>query len=102
MMPQYAEPRCIHVTREMLDAIREYPEYPVGSRRWDDRVFHPAPMMAEYCAISTLWKAPPAFIEVIFLVLSLLENNVVQRAMKRVMRDEVHAQVAQIGREATW
>jgi hypothetical protein len=102
MMPQYAEPRCIHVTREMLDAIREYPEYPVGSRRWDDRVFHPAPMMAEYCAISTLWKAPPAFIEVIFSVLSLLENNVVQRAMKRVMRDEVHAQVTQIGREATW
>jgi hypothetical protein len=101
MMPQYAEPRCVHVTRELLDAIREYPEYPVGSRRWDDRVFHPSPTMAENCAISTLWKAPPAFIEVIFSALSLLENTLVQRAMKRAMKDEAHAQVAQIGREAT-
>lgn len=96
MMPQYAEPRCVHVIREMLDAIREYPEYPVGFQRWDDRVFHPMAGMVDYCAISTLWKAPPAFIGVCFAILSLLENAVVRRAMKWAMRDEAQAQFSQV------
>ena len=42
-------------------------------------------------AISTLCKAPPVFIELIFSALSLLENSLVQRAMKQVMKDLVIA-----------
>jgi hypothetical protein len=42
-------------------------------------------------AISTLWKAPPVFIELIFSALSLLENSLVQRAMKQVMKGDAHA-----------
>ena len=42
-------------------------------------------------AISTLCKAPPVFIELIFSALSLLENSLVQRAMKQVMKDDAHA-----------
>jgi hypothetical protein len=99
MMPRYLEPRCIHITRELLDTIREYPDYPVGSRRWDDRVFHPSPAQAENCAISSLWKAPPTFIEVIFSAFSLLENSLVQRAMTLVMKDETRAQGVQLGRQ---
>ncbi len=85
MMPQYAEPRAVHVIRTLLDTIRSYPEYPVGSRRWDNRVFHPS-IQSEDCAISTLWKAPPTFIELIFSALPLLENNLVLRAMNRLMK----------------
>jgi hypothetical protein len=40
-MPQYNEPVSIRTTRTLLDVIRNYPEYPMGWRRWDDRIFHP-------------------------------------------------------------
>jgi hypothetical protein len=101
LMPQYAEPRCAHVARELLDTIREYPEYPVGSRRWDDRVFHPSPTAPGHCAISTLWKRPPAFIELLFSALTVLDNTLVQRALTRVMHDETHTHLSEIGFEAT-
>jgi hypothetical protein len=40
-MPQYAEPFKHRVLRSTLDVIRNYPEFPQGSRQWDERVFHP-------------------------------------------------------------
>jgi hypothetical protein len=40
-MPQYAEPWKHRILRSTLDAIRSYPEFPQGSRTWDERVFHP-------------------------------------------------------------
>jgi hypothetical protein len=40
-MPQYAEPWKHRLLESTLDAIRDYPEFPQGSRHWDERVFHP-------------------------------------------------------------
>jgi hypothetical protein len=40
-MPQYAEPWKHRILESTLDAIRDYPEFPQGSRYWDERVFHP-------------------------------------------------------------
>lgn len=40
-MPQYAEPWKHRMLRSAIDAVRYYPEFPQGSRRWDERVFHP-------------------------------------------------------------
>ncbi len=40
-MPQYAEPWKHRILRSTIDAIRDYPEFPQGSRRWDERVYHP-------------------------------------------------------------
>ena len=40
-MPQYAEPWRHRILRSAIDAIREYPEFPQGSRTWDERVYHP-------------------------------------------------------------
>lgn len=40
-MPQYAEPWKHRILESTLDAIRDYPDFPQGSRRWDERVFHP-------------------------------------------------------------
>ena len=45
---------------------------------------HSSPTTVEECAISTLWKTPPVFIELIFSALSLLENTLVHGAMKQV------------------
>ncbi len=40
-MPQYAEPWKHRILQSTIDAIRDYPEFPVGSRTWDERVYHP-------------------------------------------------------------
>lgn len=40
-MQQYAEPWKHRILESTLDAIRDYPEFPQGSRYWDERVFHP-------------------------------------------------------------
>ena len=40
-MPQYAEPWKHRILQSTLDAIRHYPEFPQGSRTWDERVYHP-------------------------------------------------------------
>ena len=40
-MPQYAEPWKHRILRSAIDAVRHYPEFPQGSRTWDERVYHP-------------------------------------------------------------
>jgi len=40
-MPQYAEPWKHRLLRSTLDAIREYPHFPQGSRLWEERAYHP-------------------------------------------------------------
>jgi hypothetical protein len=40
-MPQYAEPWKHRMLQATIDAVRHYPEFPQGSRSWDERVYHP-------------------------------------------------------------
>ncbi len=40
-MPQYAEPWKYRILQSAIDAVRDYPEFPLGSRTWDERVYHP-------------------------------------------------------------
>ena len=89
LMQQYADPMCVRVAHAVLDVIRYYPEYPEGSRRWDDRVFHPDRTGEGFQPLSAFWKAPPAFVERIFSVFRLAENATVQWAAKRVYANEV-------------
>jgi hypothetical protein len=84
LMPQYNEPVSIRTTRTLLDVIRNYPEYPMGSRRWDDRIFHPDENGGADRPISSLWNAPPAYVEKILGCIRLLEKAVVQRALERM------------------
>ena len=80
VMPQYAAPLSLRTMRTLLDVIREYPEFPAGSRRWEDRVFHPDSRTGgEDRSVSALWGVSPAFIEHIFSVVRVLENSAVQR-----------------------
>ena len=96
LMPQCAEPVSIRTTRTLLDVIRNYPEYPLGSRRWDDRVFHPDENGGADRPISTLWKAPPAFVEKILACIRLLERPSVHRAAERIFRP---ATISELSRE---
>lgn len=62
-MPQYAEPWKHRILQSTLDAIRDYPHFPEGSRRWDQRVYHPD-SSGIMRPLSELWiaKRPPAYI----------------------------------------
>ena len=40
-MPQYAEPWKLRMLLSTIDAVRNYPEFPLGTRTWDERIYHP-------------------------------------------------------------
>jgi len=40
-MAQYAEPWKSRILQSAIDAVRNYPDFPAGSQRWDERVYHP-------------------------------------------------------------
>jgi hypothetical protein len=94
VMPQYTAPLSLRTARTLLDVIRDYPEFPEGSRRWDDRVFHPDWRTGDDRCVSALWKVSPAFIERIFSVIRVLENNTVQRAWGRLFGGALGAAAA--------
>jgi hypothetical protein len=80
-MPQYTEPYTLRVLQTLLDVIREYPDYSIGSRRWDDRVFHPDSTGAMR-PLAALWEKPPYYIRHFFSVVRLLETTPVRRALQ--------------------
>ncbi len=53
-MPQYKQPWKHRILQSTLDAIRNYPHFPEGSQRWDERVFHPD-KNGDIKPLSTLW-----------------------------------------------
>ena len=55
-MPQYAQPWKHRILQSTLDAIREYPQFPVGSRRWDERTYHPD-KNGNIMPLSELWTS---------------------------------------------
>ena len=96
-MPQYTEPPCVRTIEAVLDVIRDYPGYPAGCRRWDDRVFHPDPSGSSDQPVSSFWKAPPSFIEWIFAALRVMENATLRRALGQILRDEVSLELPSDG-----
>lgn len=40
-MPQYSRPWKHRVLHSALEVVRHYPQFPAGSQRWDERVYHP-------------------------------------------------------------
>lgn len=99
LMPQYTEPVSVRTTRTLLDVIRNYPEFPLGSQRWDDRIFHPDANGGPDRPISALWKSPPAYVEKILSCIRMLENAAVQRAVERVFRSAVSEAPAELSAE---
>jgi hypothetical protein len=81
LMPQYAEPLGIRFMQTVVDTIRHYPDHPVGSRRWDERVFHVDCGTGYYRPLAALWKSPPAFLGKIFSVIRMMEHASVRQAL---------------------
>jgi len=87
-MPQYAEVLGIRFMQTVIDTIRDYPEHPVGSRRWDDRVFHMDFQLGYHRPLSALWKAPPPYLGQIFSIFRMLENASVRHALSFTFREQ--------------
>ncbi len=80
-MPQYAEPFTLRILQSLLDAVREYPDYPGGSRRWDERVFHPD-RNGIVRPLAAMWKRPPAFIELFLALVRTIEFAPCRKAVE--------------------
>jgi hypothetical protein len=89
VMPQYTEAFPVRVIQSLLDAIREYPDFPEGSRRWDERVFHPD-SCRELKPLITLWERPTPFIEVVLSVFRLLESPAVRKTLVAALARPKH------------
>jgi hypothetical protein len=80
-MPQYTEPYALRVLQTLLDATREYPDYSIGSRHWDERVFHPN-SAGTIRPLAELWVEPRWFIRYFLATVRLLEMAPVRRAVQ--------------------
>lgn len=84
-MPQYNDCTSLRVFHALLDVIRYYPDHPIGSRNWDERVFHPD-LQGRPRPLSSLWKKPPQFITSTLNTLRLGESEPIRRTLKFAFR----------------
>jgi hypothetical protein len=87
-MPQYAQPWKHRLLQSTLDAVRTYPDFPAGSRTWDERVYHPD-ANGVMRPLSDIWpagSAPRAMRWVIALVM-LMGSAPVSRGLRMAWND---------------
>jgi hypothetical protein len=72
-MPQYAEPWKHRILQSTIDAVRNYPEFPQGSRNWDERAYHPD-ANGVVRPLSELWpkKSAPMMMRCVIALVQLL------------------------------
>ncbi len=100
-MPQYREPWKHRILNSTLDAIRDYPEFPEGSRRWDERVFHPdsVGVIRPLCEI---WNddRPPVYLEAVIRAILLMGSAPVSGGLRLAWNDASAMRNAMAEREA--
>jgi len=94
-MPQYAEPWKHRILQSTLDAIREYPHLPPGSRVWDDRVYHPD-AQGETQPMTRLWTTgqAPMFFRAVLLAVRIIAAGPVSSGLRMAWRDGGEMQAA--------
>jgi hypothetical protein len=88
LMPQYAEPWKHRILQSTVDAVRNYPEFPLGSRNWDERVYHPDAhgVSRPICEMWPSGKAPRAMRAVIGAV-QLMGRGLVSGGLRMAWND---------------
>ena len=87
-MPQYAEPWKHRIMESTMDAIRNYPEFPQGSRTWDERVYHPdANGVVRPC--SELWPngRPPRIMSGALAMIRLMGTGPFSKSLRYAWSD---------------
>ena len=96
-MPQYAEPWKHRILQSTLDAIRDYPEFPEGSRKWDERVYHPSAEGVD-TPVSQLWPDghAPRLLQIAIYMVRVLGHRPVSSGL-RLAWSESHQLRLQLG-----
>jgi hypothetical protein len=100
-MPQYAEPWKHRILQSTLDAIRNYPDFPQGSRTWDERVYHPDSTGA-IRPLSELWPGDgrvPGYLQFIIETVKMMGSKPVSGGL-RMAWDESRELKFALGEEA--
>jgi hypothetical protein len=94
-MPQYAEPWKHRILQSAIDAVRHYPEFPLGSRTWDDRVFHPD-ANGIMRPLSGLWpkKSAPRLISATIAMVQLMGQGLVSGGLRMAWNDSNQLRLA--------
>src|SRR5271156_2677021 len=94
-MPQYAEPWKHRILQSTLDAIRNYPHFPEGSRRWDQRVYHPD-SNGEIRPVSELWPKgyAPSPIRAVLSMVRLMGAAPLSGGLRIAWNDSVEMRAA--------
>ena len=94
-MPQYTEPWKLRILRSTIDAVRNYPEFPQGSRRWDERVYHPDGdgVVRPLCE---LWPrgTPPRAMTALIAVVQRMDAGLVSGSLRMAWNDAHQLQLA--------
>jgi hypothetical protein len=102
-MPQYAEPWKHRILQSTLDALRDYPHFPEGTRRWDQRVFHPD-ATGEMRPLSEIWageaKHAPAWVDAILRAVRLMGAAPVSGTLRYAWDDSAKMRAALSRQEA--
>jgi hypothetical protein len=102
-MPQYAEPWKHRILQSTLDAIRDYPHFPEGARRWDQRVFHPD-VNGEMRPLSEIWagekKCAPTWITAILAGVKLMGAAPLSGTLRYAWDDSAKMRAALAKQEA--
>jgi hypothetical protein len=83
-MPQYSNSTTLRVFHTLLDVIRTYPDHPIGSRIWDERVFHPD-SHGVVRPVAMLWDGPPRFIKNVFRTLHAMDTESYRGRLSRAL-----------------
>ena len=94
-LPQYAEPWKHRLLMSTIDAIRNYPEFPQGSRNWDERVYHPDANGAIQ-PLSELWPnhSSPKAMRAIIAMVQLLGRGPVAGGLRYAWSDSNQLRLA--------
>jgi hypothetical protein len=100
-MPQYAEPWKHRILNSTLDAIRNYPEFPEGSQRWDERVYHPD-AEGNIRPLASLWagKRAPAYLGAVISAVRMMGSAPVSSTLRLAWNDATAMRNALAEREA--
>jgi hypothetical protein len=104
-MPQYKQPWKHRILQSTLDAIRNYPHFPEGSRRWDERVFHPD-ADGKLQPVAALWGAgrtneeAPIYLRAILAAIRTLGSAPVSGGLRWAWNDEHQMRAAMAEQDA--
>ncbi len=94
-LPQYAEPWKHRILQSTVDAMRHYPEFPQGSRSWDDRVFHPD-ATGVVRPLSELWPngSAPRVLGAVVALVQLMGQGLVSGGLRLAWSDSNQLRLA--------